>query len=90
MQWKIPIETLDIDSYAMLLSGALDGNVRKWSMFYFWKYGLVLLTLYGDSIHKPANLGFGFSTDSTSQDACLIWGEDQVPGSTDPERGRWG
>ncbi len=55
---------------------------------YFWKLRLILLTVYGDSIDKPANLGFGLSTDSTGQDASLIGGEDQVPGSADPERSR--
>lgn len=54
------------------------------------KQGLILLTLYGDSIDEPANLGFGLSIDSTSQDASLIRGKDQVSGSTDPERSRCG
>lgn len=60
------------------------------STFLFWTRGVTLLTLYADSIDEPGDLRFGLSADSTGQDAGLIGGEDQVPGSADPERSRCG
>lgn len=58
--------------------------------FLFWTRGVTLLTLYEDSVDEPGDLRFGLSADPTGQAAGLIGGEDQVPGSADPERSRCG
>lgn len=52
------------------------------------KLTLTLLTFYGDTVDKPANLGFGLTTNSASQDTGLVRREDQVPRSADPEWSR--
>lgn len=54
-----------------------------------WKEGTpILLTFYGDAVDKPGNHRFRLTTDSASQDACLIRRKDQVPRSADPEWSR--
>lgn len=54
-----------------------------------WKEGTpILLTFYGNAVDKPGNHRFRLTTDSASQDACLIRCKDQVPRSADPEWSR--
>ena len=46
----------------------------------------MVLTVDGHAVDGPGDLGLGVSADSTIEDSRLVGGQDEVPGSADPER----